>query len=523
MALQAGVAAFRDTLSPSQITRGIRDDLNRLYAERWAYYDNTIFADTALWESARAAAGLYRGTRPIYNPVARAVNLLVDCLYPGVLPVPGVPLPAGTPQALPLAPGTDPALLAALPQLWQWSGFAGHLDRIPREGAVLGDTLVELVDDLARGKVYFRSVWPGDVVELELDPQDNLKYYALAFSTYDAGGHPYRYRKEVTTTEIRTYRDEQPYGYDGQPPIYANWYGFVPARWFRHLDVGTVRGGPAWYGSLPKIPRMMALASHLHAYLHKLIEAPSVLWTEGSITAISGASKRDEGSDELTLDPETLLLLKGPPNGNRQSLMEPMDLGQALALLQDLVHEIEQDQPILRLYDELRAMSQVTGPAAERLVGDGANRVYKLQSRYDSGLVSLMQQALAVGGERIARGDWERDPVTGQRRPLTAQQRLFAPFSLASYSAGALNIGIQLRPLLPPTALEQALIATQRYNTLAAGVTAGLALETVMDREGWAPDEIAAALAARDAQQVRAEALVFTSAPGRLPGEAPNA
>ncbi len=493
MAFSNAYSAFLDTLSPAHAhTAAANNPLAKEYRTRWAFYANSVFEQEAWQDSAYRLAGLYRDSRPLYNPIHRSVELLVNCTYPGIVPLPGIPVADGVPIALPLAFGMDKALVAALPQLWQWSGAGVQLDVVTRNAAVLGDVLVETVDDMTRRKIYYRVIWPGDVAELVDDPQGNLKYYALEYQAKDENGNTYTYRKEVDATSIRTFRDGKPYGYDGNPPEIENWYGFVPARWFRWQHIGGVRGAPAWYGAYNKIPRMMALASHIHDYVHKLIEAPQVLWTDTPLTPIAGASKRSDTDDTLVLDRESVVLLQGSPGGRREGLIEEMNLGQALALLEHYVNEVEKDQPILRVYDQLRQMSQVTGPAAERLVGDAANGIYKTQAGQDAGWISLWQQGCAIAGERIKRNDWGT---------LTAQQRLFGPFDLSSYAAGQLNIGLDPRRLLPLTVLERIAADKERYSVIAAGVDAGLPLEVVLRREDWTAADIAEIKAIKEANR----------------------
>jgi hypothetical protein len=129
--------------------------------------------------------------------------------------------------------------------------------------------------------------------------------------------------------------------------------------------------------------------------------------------------------------------------------MATLDLpqGEALAYMQTMLEEIERDHPELGMYQQLRAMSQVTGPAADRLFGDVATLVNDARANYDRASVALFQMAVAISGWRAQRGDWGRQ--------LTRQQAKFLPFDLDSYANGDLDMEILPRPLVPQTPLER--------------------------------------------------------------------
>ncbi|HEY8743914.1 MAG TPA: hypothetical protein VIU62_12485, partial [Chloroflexota bacterium] len=135
-----------------------------------------------------------------------------------------------------------------------------------------------------------------------------------------------------------------------------------------------------------------------------------------------------------------------PQGGHVESLAGNLPLRDTLAYIQQLIGEIEQDHPELTLYKELRAMSQVTGPAASRLVGDAAGLIAEAAANYDQQLIKLFQMGVAIAGWRLNNGDWG----------LTDRQReKFAPFDLDSYIRGDLDFFISPRPLVPQTRREQ--------------------------------------------------------------------
>jgi hypothetical protein len=96
------------------------------------------------------------------------------------------------------------------------------------------------------------------------------------------------------------------------------------------------------------------------------------------------------------------------------------------------------------MYQRLREMSALTGPAAARLMGDVSGRVQEVASNYDTQSIKLFQMAAAVGGFRFREGreGW---------RERTEQRQKFGPFDLNSYARGQLNMSIAPRPLVPFT------------------------------------------------------------------------
>nr|BBH90150.1 hypothetical protein KTC_49010 [Thermosporothrix sp. COM3]BBH90215.1 hypothetical protein KTC_49660 [Thermosporothrix sp. COM3]BBH90280.1 hypothetical protein KTC_50310 [Thermosporothrix sp. COM3] len=454
------------------------------YALLWSYYNNSMFDRVSnAWSAYKAKYNLYRNIRMIYNPTKRLVDFYAGVVYPGALSEDGRALPDGAPVAIPFSSDTPTELVQAIAQFWAWNNWQSRKSVIVRYGAALGSVLIELIDDIERGKITSEIVWPGYVKSLELDAAGNIKGYVIEYTAKDEAGS-YQYRKEVDKGSFRYFRDDRPYDYGFGAEI-ENPYGFVPAVWIRHCDTGSDHGSPAIAGSLGKIDELNNLVSHIHDQVHKVIGAPLVLWTDGNVNNLFGAKKRGSTNDfdEPASEQESLLMLKGPKDGKVDSLAGNLDLSAANIYIDKLLAEIEQDHPELIFYRELRSMSQVTGPAASRLVGDVASRVQEAQANYDQACISLFRMACAMGGFRANSGAWGRS--------LTRQQQKFLPFSLESYQRGELDMSIMPRPLLTPTRLEQAQEKQAIWQGVNLAVQAGAPLEFVLRGEGWTDEELA--------------------------------
>lgn len=474
------------------------------YTHLWSYYDNTVFETAATWQiyATQQKAGLYRHIRPVYNPTHRAVEFLVGAVYPGVLSEDGDSLPDGVPLAIPFAKDTDDTIKTGVAQLWQWSNFQAQMHQIVRFGGALGNVLVEVIDDFERGKVYYQVCWPGYIKDLTLDLSGNVQHYDIEYRYRDPDdGKIYVYRKIVTQERIITLRNGERYSYNGNPAEYANPYTFVPAVWIKHRETGQVHGAPLMDGSYNKIARMMAQASLIHDQVQKAVGGPIVLWTGATFSTkqlmpLSGMAvvNRPDGSERAMQDHEGVLMLKGPADGRVESLLGDLDLGSAMTVLTDLQTELENDQPILRMWKELRAMTQVSGVAALRLIGDASSIVYEAQAQYDRGLIALFQMGLAIAGWRTQNG-WYGEGG------LTRQQRKFAPFNLDSYKRGDLDMAIMPRPLLPISGPEKVADQTAQFGMIKAAVDAGLSLETALREAGWDEDRIAKAVKSADVER----------------------
>jgi hypothetical protein len=488
MSLQAGYQAARRVFEdPSTAYQQANYQQQQgVFNLLWAYYDNAIFDKFCRYVNSqqyKANYNLYRNIESLYNPVNSLVEFYAAKMYPGILPIDDTPLPDGISLAIPFSKTTAPELQSAVAQFWQWSNWQANKSLEPRYGAALGSVLVEVVDDLERGKVCADMCWPGNVCDLELDRAGNVKEYVVEYLTSDDDG-TYLYRKEVDQESFTYFRDGKPYDYgDGQEV--GNPYGFTPAVWIKHKDMGSLYGAPAMAGMQPKIDKLNELVSHTYDQIHRIIGAPIGIFASGPIQNLFSTQKRGPTADfvEPSADQESVLMLKGPADGHVESLAGNLDLAAVDLHIGRLLTEIEKRHPEIVFYEQLRAMSQVTGPAAERLMGDVSGRIIDTQAIYDQANIKLFQMAVAIGGYRANSGGW------GQQ--LSPQQQKFMSFNLDSYQKGDLNMVILPRPLLTPTKTEKAQEKQMFWTGVNLAVQAGVPLEVVLRDEGWPEERIA--------------------------------
>lgn len=474
-ALGAGFQAARLAYSDPARAQGGRtaSDRDAAYRTYWGYYDGSAFASLSAWASLKGDQALYRRTRLLYNCTSTLVDFYAAHIYPGVLTTDGKTLPDGVPLAVPLPRDMAPELRAAIAQFWAWSEWSALKTEMVRFGAAVGDVFLELVDDVAGGKVYPKLHWPGHVTDVTLSPAGHLVAYTLSYQVTDELERSYQYTQTVTKERFATFRDGRPFDFseDGQGAEWENAYGFVPAVWVRHKRVGGNFGAPAIASSVGKINQLNSLGAMAHDQVAKQLGAGVVFWSKGRVSALS-ERKRGPTEDDASatsggpdLDRETIPYLQGPEGGRIDSLAAQLNPAAAVPLLELLQAELERSHPEIVYYNKLRSMSQVTGPAANILMGDVANAVAQAAVNYDAASASLFRMAVAMAGERANAGDW------GPR--LTTQQQKFAPFDLSSYERDELNVEIAPRPLVPPTKRE-----LLELDLLQASVTAAQATPT---------------------------------------------
>lgn len=485
----AGMLAMRQAWNGTEVRQIASNPLLRWqqFPELWEFYRSTAFDDVARWQGYRERFRLYRNTRLIYNPTRRLCDFYAGQVFPGVLSADGRDLADGLQLAIPLSADASPELQTAISQWWQWSNWQSRKHLFVRHGAIFGSVLVEVEDERARGRVGARVVWPPYVTAVDLDSQDNVRGYVLQYRAVDDVGDQYDYRREVTRAAIRTFRDNQPFDFDGGGAERPNPYGFVAAVWAKHQDLGDDYGAPAADGSLGTIRELNSLASHLHDAAERQADSPIFIFAEESLRPLLDAKPRagSAADTDVTADRQSVQIWRGSPGGSVGSIAQAMDLAQAHLYLADLLEGLEKERPELTLWEKLRDMSTLTGPAAARLMGDVVSRVQETSANYDLQLIKLHQMAVAIGGYCANSGAW------GPTGELTRQQQKFLPFGLDSYKRGDLDHTILPRPLVPPTKLERWQESQAKWASASAATGAGVPLEVwAVEDAGWTEEQV---------------------------------
>lgn len=451
------------------------DDVVSDYLLRWNLYTGALFNEAMRSKTIRLDARVYANTRLIYKHVAAVVDFYASTVYQGDLPTDGKQLPDGSPGAIPIDPqigdGSTPAddeLRVAIAELWSAWNWKQHMAQRPMIGASLGDCLTELVDDVPRGIVYPSIVWPGFVTDIELDYVGNVKMYHLEMDIkeVDANGQTtsaYKFGKRVTGQTFEYFKDEKPFAYFGPgTEVQINPYGFCPAIWDRHKIGWSERGIAAVDSTRQPLLELNSLFSHLIDAQRRVYASPIIV--KGEITSksqtIIAARTAPSYSDGAMIAGQQAYL-KGDANAD---LIQPsFDPGVALNILSAIKDGILEENPEASFYHELRQMTTISAPGAERALGDAVSRCRLARAGYDIGTIKLFQMALAMSGWR-AKNSWAR--------PLSIRQQKWLPYDLTSYKAGQMDFSIPDRPVVPPTEEETIAVLAQTE-----GLTTRWALE----------------------------------------------
>lgn len=489
----AGYRAFRDYGQGETAT----DRIDR-YQTLWAFWAGEWRADAAIRSQRRSDPRLYENTRLLWNIARSTVRLYAQTVYQGALSTDGKPLPDGSRGAIPIDPqtgseATDDALLAAAAEFWSMTRWRQHMSLAPKYSAILGDVLIELVDDVARGRVDPEHVWPGHVVALELDLVGNVKAYAvekpitIAASTAfgrQTSADRYVFRKEVDGETFRYYRDGKPAAFPAlgiQRAVEENPYGFVPAVWCRHELVFGDRGLGAFEPALNVLREQNSVLSHALDFSRKKFAAPigvigAALPRRGALTM-----PRIAGTGDPVLDAEQAAETHGllPMNEQGRFVTVDFDVGRTGELLDRMDDRLLAEFPEALFFQELLKMTQLTAPGVERAMGPIIGNVRQARANHDPQTVKLHQMVLAMMGWRLNNGDYPEAIVAA--RPGRYEQ--FRPFDLDSYGRGLLDMEIAERPVIPETADEivDRLVKIQLLETAPLWRKAGIEEEVIAE------------------------------------------
>ena len=480
-----------------QLQNLTHEERRDMYSVAWAYYRSKMFSsrEGVSWQNYLEMRGMYKFTRLIYNPIPMLVDFYVDNIWERAENEDFPNL------ATPLLKDTDEKITEAVAQLDQWGMWLAESAKLKRYVAATGNALVEGVDDLDRGKILHRIIWPGYVKKVELNSTGDLQAYVLEYDVWDSEKRKmFTYRKEVDKEEYRYFYDDKPWTPPGKTgPVERNDYGFVFAVWFKHIDDGSDYGVPACY-NYDKVDNVNGLASHIDDYIHRDIESPKIIGTAGEIVPIIGAT-RDKRTGMVTPQDTRINWVvlktdstKGPVSVN--DLSGVLKLSDASPELERQIKSFENDYPELQAATIMRENAQLSGAALERMLGPAQNRLDGVQPGYNQQLIKLRQMGLAVAGMRSNGGGW---------RQLTQQQSVFKPFGLLSYERGELEFSLKQSQLVHETEDEQETTmgkkATRASTLLDIGVDELEALQVAGYTEEQAQEIMTRKEAERNAEQ----------------------
>lgn len=401
--------------------------------------------------------------RPLRNPAFRVVEFYAAKLWPGALP-----------QALPIVTENQ-AIVDPIRQVWTWSNWGSEKQTAARWFACYGDMFIKVatLEDAAGRptRVFLQNLEPQYVTEFDADERGFLTYVRIDIPQQRRVGDEL---KPYLHTEVWTKIDYRQWEHDRSPstplaqlgpvrvqrPLSDFGIDFVPVVWQPFRNIGDDRGLAAITPALDKIDEVNRQATRLHQILFRYNKA---LWAL-SANAMDAQGRPlppprlgDLSADNtMDLDDDTIVRLPG--QATLESLVPNISYDAALSVIAAQMAEIERDLPELAYY-ELRGRN-VSGVAAEMLLGDAIDRLLEARGNAEAALIRADQMALTIG----------------------AAAGIFA--DVGAYEDGAFDHSFAERPVLKLSDNERAALVQ-------SWVQAGVPLRTALRRVGWSEDDIA--------------------------------
>ena len=462
----SGLRAFREEFVSGSVfsedefadpeARKVRYDL------LWAAYESTVYRSIHPWASTyKTRYALYRYIRNIYNPAYRLGEFWKSHLWGGQIDA-----EAGETGALPIVTGNE-ALRPAIADIWRWSNWATKKDTVSLQGAIYGDVILRIVDDIALGKVYVESVFPGIVTSLTKDPFGNVKGYTIEENRQSPNNSKTVVYKETAERDgqlvvYRTYMNDAPFPWNGVASEWSEPYGFVPMVHIQHNDVGLEWGWSELHPSRSKMHELDDLASLLSDQIRKSVNAkwffagikgssPNVIMGNTLETTARPEPGREEEAAVYSPD----------PNSKAFPLVAPVDIEGVTLHISEILKDLERDYPELK-FDALRSLGDISGRALRIARQPAETKVLQRRANYDDGLKRLLQMAVSIGGFRDLFG-----------------------FNLDSYGGGALEFEFGKRTVFAIDLLEEHEEDKAFWEAVKLAGDAGMPLLAYLEHKGW--------------------------------------
>jgi hypothetical protein len=442
-------------------------------------YENTSYRDVHKWATAyRKQYSLYKYIRGVFNPAYRLGEFWKAHLFGGLLDA-----EAGEQGAIPIATDNE-SLRPAIAELWKWSRWQVQKDILTVRGAILGDAVVQVVDDVVRGRVYLSLLYPGKMASIDRDVFGNVKGYVIEENRADpqGGARTVVYLEIVTRNGqdvvYETFLNGRPYAWpeniDQTGNALSTWtepYGFVPLVVIQHNDVGLDWGWSELHPIRSKVQEADDLASLISDQVRKTVDP---IWLmkgmKRAALSLTGATDTADANRPAPGREELQAIWNVPVDGGAEAMVADLKLENVLAHLNGILKEIERD--VLELSSDIHTSAgSASGRALRTARQPVVSKVVQRRANYDGALVAAHQMAIAIGGWR---GYSE-----------------YAGFNLDSYARGDLNHTIAEHPVFEEDPLDKIEVDAAFWQAAISATKAGVSLEGYLRDLGWDDARIA--------------------------------
>lgn len=370
------------------------------------YDNNNLYS--GLSKAAVIDSTFLEALKPYRTVVNRSVEFFVAKVFP-------------TTDMLPSA--DNEAIIEPIQQIATWSNFAGKKQLYIRNLAMFGDLFLKINVNNQSGQAYYESIDPMNVTDFEADARGFLQWIRIDIpidekTEIDTGASVFddqalsnrTQTSNLTYTEywsktyfaiwihnlgataaLDTLGDPKDFGFPQEFGI-----DFVPFVHIKFRDAGDKYGKAAVEHAIDKIDEANREATRLAQILYRYNKP---LWAVMANSVDKDglpipAPKISTGDgDDLDITDSSIVYLPG--KSELKSLIPTIDYDAALAILNAMMDEIEQDLPELKYYS-LKDGS-LSGKAISLLLGGALDRASEARGNFVQGIIRANKIALTMG------------------------------------------------------------------------------------------------------------------------------
>lgn len=329
-------------------------------SRRRSYYDGTVYKRHMKgldWLAPR----LYKGIKPLYLPLSRAVD--IDA---GIIP-----------SGWSFAEDDPDAWSDARDIVFNWSKWRTKGVLLVHYGAqygVVGLRVADLRDD---GIVVIKPQDPLNfILSNASDYTDEIDLALYIEEKYDDDGESFEYAEAITPESVRIFRNGVLHDLPDREAEYKNELGFVPFVEVRHIETGEDYGEATYQKAIPLLNEVNELASYLADIIKRHAEPQ---W------AVIGSEPVD-----LTKSGDNVWFL--PQGADVKPVVAGIDIGGVLEFVREIRDQVHGALPELS-FDELRKKDQIATATLELQLLELVVKIHRARPNYDDGLAAALRMA----------------------------------------------------------------------------------------------------------------------------------
>lgn len=331
---------------------------------RKAYYDGKIYQGV-LNQLGWLGPRVYRGVKPLYLPLSRAVD--VDA---GIVPG-GWDMPEDAPEAW----------NEAKEVIFKWSRWQTEGALYVHYGAVYGVSGLKIADLRDQRRAVISPAKPTCFMLVSSQQYNKTPEMSIWVEQREGSQGMFEYAEVITPEAVRTFYDGQPYGFDDREPEYRNELGFVPLVEVEHIRTGDPFGESTYQKAIPLLDEVNQLASYLSDIIAKHAEPQwAAFGVEPSELVKSGDNVWFFPSENAKLNP----------------VLAQIDIPGVLEFIREIRDQVHGSLPELG-FDELRSKEQIATATLELQLMELVLKIKRTRPNYDEGLVAGLRMAGLAG------------------------------------------------------------------------------------------------------------------------------